>query len=143
MAADIFSQIEDLFRGQTPVGEVSVFSLHRFLASDPTFAPIAKEFSRLYDSKMAVECWRMILGKMSPRYFKYAGPKKPAAPEALVVKYADSNTRTLMEAEEEVAMLIQMGKLDDLLAFYGIDRYKDLRDSVEKLPTKRTRKKKA
>lgn len=123
---DIFTQIGQLFRNQTPDGDVHVYVLHRFFASDPAFASAAKELSPIRDDKMVVEIWRTSLPRMAKApYFKYAGPKRPAAPLALVKKFADSEGYTIREAEEYILMLEKMGKGSELLAYYGIEKEKE------------------
>lgn len=125
MPTDIFSQIGQLFRNQTPDGDVQVFVLHRFLASDPTFAPFAKELAPFYDDKMIVEIWRSSLPFLAKApYLKYPAPKKVPAPDDLVRKVADVHCYTYGEAEEVVDLLHKMGRLDEAIAFYGVEAVK-------------------
>ncbi len=125
-SADIFKQMDQLFRNQTPEGEIHTFALHRFLASDPAFAPIAMELSRIWDDKMVVEIWRTALPRSAKApFFKYAGPRKAPAPADIVRKIADVEGYTLAEAEEVFLLLEVAGRADEVFAYYGIDASKD------------------
>lgn len=125
MAEDLFHQMDTLFRNKTPEGAVHVFVLHRFLASDPTFAPVAKEFSQIWDDSMVVEMWRTCLPRSTkaPR-LRYPAPKKLAASSELVTKLAAIENCTLLEAEEAVLMFDQMKLHTAALTYYGIEEEK-------------------
>lgn len=122
MAADIFVQIAQLFRKEPITEDVNVFVLHRFLASEVAYAPVAKELSRIYNDRMVVEIWKASLPRMAKApYLKYAGPKRPPASSALVKKIADAEGYTLMEADEVVQVLTQLGQGDSLWKYYGVE----------------------
>jgi hypothetical protein len=123
--ADIFQQIDQLFKGQQPVGTVSVYSLHRFLASDQNFAPFAKQFSSIRDDSMVVEIWRTSLPRIRTPWLKWPAPKKPPAVDALVKKYADVENLSIVEAESQIQTITQMGKLGEALQYYGIEPPKE------------------
>ena len=123
--ADIFQQIASLFRNQTPEGEVPVFSLHRFFASDPNFAPVADELSRIYDDKMVVEIWRGALPNTSRSpYFKWTGPKK-LVPDDLVRKMADVENLSYSEAEEMMALMYEIDSsvVEKGCEYYGVELF--------------------
>lgn len=122
MATDIFVQIGQLFRNQTPEGEVPVFVLHRFFVSDPAFAPVAKALAPIWDDKMVVEVWRASLPRMAkPPYFRYAAPKKPPAAVEVVKKIASVECLSLAEAEEVLDLITLMGKGAEVYAHYGVE----------------------
>jgi hypothetical protein len=123
---DIFTQINQLFRKEEVEGDLYVFLLHRFLASDPTYAVVAKELATIYDDKMVTEIWKASLPKMAKApYFKYAAPKKPAAVNELVKKIADIEGYTLVEAEEAYQVLGRLMIPMDIFAHYGIEMPKE------------------
>lgn len=120
---DVFAQIDQLFRHEPVVGEVNTFVLHRFLASDPAWAPAAKMLGNsIRDDSMITAIWAISLPKMrkSP-IFKYPAPKKAPDAEALIKKMAEVENFSLLEAEENVQSLERLGLKERALAHYGID----------------------
>lgn len=120
--ADLFAQMNLLFRNQTPPDPVQVFVLHRFLASEQVFAPVAKELAQIWDDGMVVEIWRSCLPRSSKApYLKYSAPKRSAAPPELIKKIADTEGWTFAEADESVLLMEKMIGRAEIAHYYGIE----------------------
>ena len=120
--SDIFAQMNSLFRGQKPEGEVQTFVLHRFFASDPAFAAAAKEIGGIYDNDMVTEIWRGALPRLrqAPR-FKYPATKKRSY-TLLVDRVAEAEWMSRMEAEAAVEMIKLLDGELRLCQHYGVEK---------------------
>lgn len=126
MAVDIFRQMEQLFRKDPIEGEMNTFVLHRFLASDPTFASFAKQIgNNLRDDSLVVEVWKTALPRMAKApYFKYPAPKKGPAAEELSKRVMEIENLNQVEADEAVAMFATMGLTEVAHRYYGVEQKK-------------------
>lgn len=121
---DIFKQMTQLFRGESIEGGfINCWVLHRFFASDPAFAPSAKEIGlAILDDELSTGVWAVSVPRMAKApFFKFAAPKKPPASVALSKKIAEIENLSAVEADEVVGMFDLMKVRDRALRHYGID----------------------
>lgn len=85
---DLFTWLDGLWTKQTPEGVPPVYMMHRFLASDPQFATVARELQQhVREPGIVFRTWQALLprGSGAPR-LSYIAAKKGAAAEELVTR---------------------------------------------------------
>lgn len=124
MAADIQETLTAMFTGaEVPEELPSPFMLHRFLASDAVFAPLAKDVALdVRDPAMAFRVWQLLVGRRAraPR-LGYVGPRKQAGPDELVLAVMDHFTCNRQQAEEYIEVYDARGVLDTVRREFGLE----------------------
>lgn len=123
MADDLFRFIDCLWTKETPGGNPPVFMIHRFLASDRDLAEATRVIQReVREPAIAFRTWQGLLprARSAPR-FSYVAAKRPPAEEALVARVMAVERLRRGAAEEAVELVRQVGKLEDLYNYYGVE----------------------
>lgn len=120
---DLFAWIDALFNKSRPEGAPPVYMMHRFLASDQVYAPVARWLQQqVREPDLVFGCWQAALPKQrnAPR-FTYPAAKKPPAAELLVQRVMQDGGYRRAVAEQMIAIVDRAGRLDDLYTEYGIE----------------------
>lgn len=121
---DLFAWIDALFHKRTPEGTAPLYVMHRFLASDQWYAPVARWLQqRVREPDLVVGCWQAVLPKQSaaPR-LSYPAAKKAPAAELLVQRVMRDGGYRREVAEQMITIAENCGELDALYVEYGIER---------------------
>lgn len=141
-AVDVFEALGALFADR-PLDQVpQPFIMHRFLASDPKYAVIAKHVQMTTnDPQMVYELWRSIVGGTRMGRFTYVGPKTQAGAEGLTLAIMQHASKSREEAEDIVQLLDGAGKLPLAMGFFGIETEADKKAAKPKRKTATKKKK--
>jgi len=121
-STDLFGWLDALFTKTRPEGSPPTFMMHRFLASDRDFAPVARALQmEVREPDLVFGVWQALLpeGSGAPR-LAYVVPKKGAEEEALITRMRTvlSESRTTCEKMFEIAKLA--GRELDLYEELGV-----------------------
>lgn len=121
--SDLFDKIDALFRKEEVESPPSAFMLHRFLASDLTYAQVAKEIAlHNRDDARAFRLWQNIVPKQSRSpYLSYIAPGSPGDPHPLVERLMEVELMNRDEAEEALDLLRAADRVDEIAVAYGVD----------------------
>lgn len=123
MASDLFRHLDSLWTKEAVEDTPPIYVMHRFLASERLFAPVARELQqKVRDARITAQVWRGILprGRAAPR-LAYAAPKKVRLEDNALVEAIVSHEHVRREVAEDMVELI--GLQDGLAtarAFYGL-----------------------
>ena len=123
MATDLFTWIDALYNKTQPEGTPPMYMIHRFLASDQTLSPVARELQiDIREPDILFGVWQALLpkGGGAPR-FSYVAAKKPKAAEALTTKMMRvlNERREVVEDKQEILRLV--GKEYEMYVHFGIE----------------------
>lgn len=119
---DLFGWLNALFTKESPEGTPPTFMMHRFLASERDFAPVARALQyEVRDPALVFGVWQAMLphDRSAPR-LSYVWPKKGADEEELVgrMKSVLSESRPTCEAMLSIIQLA--GREKELYEEFGL-----------------------
>lgn len=124
----IFDKLDNLYTSKDLEGSPpSPWIMHRFLASQPDLALVARELNRtplIADSEKVYHIWDTIIPPVanSP-YFPYIAPSSKDQPEKLVRALMEAENYSRQEAEDALEILSMQGRVGDLADELGVEKY--------------------
>lgn len=118
--------LDDLFRNQRlrPDEIPSPFIFHRFLASKPDYAQVARQVQlAVRDPLMVYEVWRAAIPATStgaPR-LRYTGHRRAKGADALVARVMTVEKLNRVRAEEAVEAIASAGRMVEARRYYGVE----------------------
>jgi len=125
VADDLFTWIDACWNKGKPEGTPPTFMMHRFMASDPDMAQVARELQvEVREPQLIFPIWKGYLPKgrgapTNPR-LQYVAAKKGPAAEELVTRMQKVLSERREVIERMISLVALAGKENDLYWEYGI-----------------------
>jgi hypothetical protein len=123
MADDLFVWLDAVWNKKRPQGTFPARIAHRFLASDPDMAMLARELQiQVRDPELMFRIWQGSLpkGRGAPR-LAYVAAKKPPAEEELITRIKSVLSESRQTVEQLVEMVKQADRMEELYWEYGVE----------------------
>lgn len=122
-AEDLFSWLDAIWTKRVPEGTPPTYMMHRFLAAEKDFAPVARELqTRVREPWLVFRIWQGLLpkGRSAPR-LQYVAPKKPPQEEQLVARIRQVEGVRRRVVEEMIEIVKLAGRERALYKEYGVE----------------------
>lgn len=124
-STDLFGWLDALWTKAQPEGTPPTYVMHRFLASDPDLAPVARLLQNtVREPELVFRAWQGVLprDRGAPR-LSYIVAKKPPAEEAVVERLRTVMGESRRSAEQilEIVKLCGKAKTRALYAELGVE----------------------
>jgi hypothetical protein len=119
----LFNWLDSIFNRSVLQGTPPLFMMHRFLASDESYAVAARYLQQdVSDPQLAIKVWQGLVD-YSPRAprLQYVAAKAPPAAEELIGRMMTTLSIGRRRAEEMIALVRTAGELDALYAELGVE----------------------
>lgn len=126
----LFNYMDALFTKEPIEGKPPTYMMHRFLASEKMYAPVARLLQRdVREPELVFGVWVALLPKdrSAPRLM-YVAPKKPPAEEELVTRMVAVLHESRVNVEAMLSLLEAAGKLADTYREFGVEMPDDTTD---------------
>lgn len=123
MADDLFVWLDAIWNKRKPQGTFPARIAHRFLASDPDMAMLARELQlEVREPELMFRIWQGSLprGGRAPR-LAYVAAKKGPAEEELITRIKAVMSESRETVEQMVEIVKQAGRVNELYWEYGVE----------------------
>lgn len=123
--ADIFGKMDKLFRHEPVADPPPAVVLHRFMVSDPDYAPLVKKIAlEVRGDDLVYRIWQAIVPQMSERPWDvrtYTHPGSIEDPHPLVEKLMEAESWSREQAEQALELIELQGRVEQVAAQYGVE----------------------